>query len=431
MEQHEEVRALRQCMENFLEERCANELAAKQKKGENEAELAAVREKYRRETWLADAARRSAQIRLVTHALKYGHPDARGSSLYADAAAVPESYVGTASCPAIREDVVGNAAALDVFKFLNLEHAGKSLLQRVFAHDEQLLAAFSDDREQAESWMTAFRHMREGSGGHPVSHTLAKQVYFPLEGGGYHLLAPLFPTSLVQRVYETLREDRFGTQAREAREAHRAGRFCAHGYGDYPRLLVQKFGGTKPQNISQLNSERQGENWLLCSLPPLWDKERVRLPLDVKSVFGPPLNALPEVARASRRLIGFLERAAGDYTNIRIRETRAALLDDLLTAVVQWAARIRQEEPGWSADAACRLPEEERFWLDPRRGENDPEWRERRNGTPWRDALLERAAVWCNREISTKKLPMGDEEQHAWEKELAEALRQLEEGETA
>lgn len=431
MEQHEEVRALRQCMENFLEERCANELAAKQKKGENEAELAAVREKYRRETWLADAARRSAQIRLVTHALKYGHPDARGSSLYADAAAVPESYVGTASCPAIREDVVGNAAALDVFKFLNLEHAGKSLLQRVFAHDEQLLAAFSDDREQAESWMTAFRHMREGSGGHPVSHTLAKQVYFPLEGGGYHLLAPLFPTSLVQRVYETLREDRFGTQAREAREAHRAGRFCAHGYGDYPRLLVQKFGGTKPQNISQLNSERHGENWLLCSLPPLWDKERARLPLDVKSVFGPPLNALPEVARASRRLIGFLERAAGDYTNIRIRETRAALLDDLLTAVVQWAARIRQEEPGWSADAACRLPEEERFWLDPRRGENDPEWRERRNGTPWRDALLERAAVWCNREISTKKLPMGDEEQHAWEKELAEALRQLEEGETA
>ena len=431
MEQHEEVRALRQCMENFLEERCANELAAKQKKGENEAELAAVREKYRRETWLADAARRSAQIRLVTHALKYGHPDARGSSLYADAAAVPESYVGTASCPAIREDVVGNAAALDVFKFLNLEHAGKSLRQRVFAHDVQLLAAFSDDREQAESWMTAFRHMREGSGGHPVSHTLAKQVYFPLEGGGYHLLAPLFPTSLVQRVYETLREDRFGTQAREAREAHRAGRFCAHGYGDYPRLLVQKFGGTKPQNISQLNSERHGENWLLCSLPPLWDKERVRLPLDVKSVFGPPLNALPEVARASRRLIGFLERAAGDYSNIRIRETRAALLEDLLTAVVQWAARIRQEEPGWSADAACRLPEEERFWLDPRRGENDPEWRERRNGTPWRDALLERAAVWCNREISTKKLPMGDEEQHAWEKELAEALRQLEEGETA
>lgn len=430
MEQHEEVRALRQCMEHFLEERCAKELAEKQKKGTDEAGLSAVREKYRRETWLADAARRSSQIRLVTHALKYDHPDARGSSLYADDAAVPDGYVGTASCPAIREDVVGNAAALDVFKFLCLEHDGKSLLQRVLAHDAHLLAAFSDDREQAESWMTAFRHMREGDE-RPASHTLAKQVYFPLEGGGYHLLAPLFPTSLVQRVYETMREDRFGVKAKEAREAHRAQRFCTHGYGDYPRLLVRRFGGTKPQNISQLNSERHGESWLLASLPPLWDTERVRLPLGVKTVFGAPLNALPDVARARLRLVGFLERAAGEYTNIRIRETRAALLDDLLTAVVQWAARIRAEEPGWSADASCRLPEAERFWLDPRRGESDPEWRERRDATPWRDALLETAAVWCNRELSTEKLPMGDEEQHAWEREIAEALRQLEEGETA
>lgn len=437
MEQHEEVRALRQCMENFLEERCAKKLA--EKKGASEAKLDEIRESHHRETWLSNAAKSAVQIQVVTHCVKFIHSQIEKKekddiSEYHDTleTILPEGLVGTPSLSNCHSDFSSNNNACNMprFDFFQLEVNGKTILQRIKENDKNLLKAFSDNAELAESWMTAFRCMWEGSR-RPASHTLAKQVYFPLEGGGYHLLAPLFPTSLVQRVHESLREDRFGAKAREAREAHRAGRFCAHGYGDYPRLLVQKFGGTKPQNISQLNSERHGENWLLCSLPPLWDKERVRLPLDVKSVFGPPLNALPEVARASRRLIGFLERAAGDYTNIRIRETRAALLDDLLTAVVQWAARIRQEEPGWSADAACRLPEEERFWLDPRRGENDPEWRERRNGTPWRDALLERAAVWCNREISTKKLPMGDEEQHAWEKELAEALRQLEEGETA
>lgn len=413
MEQHAEVQALRRCMETFLEERCAE----KMKKCADEAAQAEIRERFRRETWLADAAKRISQIRLVTHAVKYGHPDARGSSLYEDAAVVPEGYVGTASCTVLQTDVVGNAAALDIFKFLNLEYAGKSLLRRVLENDAHLLAAFSEDRELAESWVAAFQHIREGDG-QPASHTLAKQVYFPLEEGGYHLLAPLFPTSLVQQVYLTLREDRFGEKANEAREAHRA----------YPNILVQKFGGTKPQNISQLNSERHGENWLLASLPPVWQTNRVRLPLGVTSVFGSTLATLPEVSRARKALVSFLERTAGAYTNIRIRETRAALLEALLAAVIQWAAGIRNEEPGWSADEACRLPEEECFWLDPRRGESDPEWQERRDRKQWVDVVLDRAAAWCNRQLTTRKLGMGDEEYHAWRKEFAEAVRQLEEG---
>lgn len=134
--------------------------------------------RFQRETWLADAARRASQISLVTHALKYGHPDARGSSLYVDDATVPEGYVGTSSCRTIHEDVVGNAAALDVFAFLKLEHAGKSLLQRVMENDDNLRAAFSDDAELAAVWMAAFRRMKE-SEGRPASHTLARQVYFP------------------------------------------------------------------------------------------------------------------------------------------------------------------------------------------------------------------------------------------------------------
>lgn len=36
---------------------------------------------------------------------------------------------------------------------------------------------------------------------------------------------------------------------------------------EYPNLAVQKFGGTKPQNISQLNSER-GWQQLSAGLSP-------------------------------------------------------------------------------------------------------------------------------------------------------------------
>ena len=428
MEQHAEIQALRRCMEVFLEKRCAEKIS--EKKGADEAELDKIRARFRRETWLADAARRSSRIHLATHVPKYSHPDAGGSGLLymADAAAaVPAGYVGTNSCSLSCEDAWGNAADLDVFKFLKLEHEGKSLSQRVLEHDVNLLAAFSDNRELAESWMADFLRFLAGDS-RPLSHELAKQVYFPLENGGYHLLSPLFPTSLVQQVYLTLREDRFGEGAGEARKAHHGGLACSHGYCEYPDMLTQKFGGTKPQNISQLNSERHGENWLLPSLPPVWGSGRMRLPLRVTSVFGPTLGNLPEVVRARRALVSFLERTAGEYTNIRIRRTRAALLKDLLTAVVEWAARIRAEAPGWSADAACHLPEEECFWLDPRRGELDSEWQEQRNLKQWVDVLLDRAASWCNGQLTTRRLGMGDDEHHAWKRELAEAICQLEDG---
>lgn len=424
MEQQAEMQALRQRIEAFLEERRAEKL---KKSGADETELAEIRDRFRRESWLADAARRSSQIRLVTHALKYTHPDARGSSLYAAGErALPEGYVGTDARLTLHEDVVGNAAALDVFKFLKLEQGGKTLLQRVMENDESLLAAFSDDRALAESWAAAFRRMWEADT-QPASHALAKQIYFPLEDGGYHLLAPLFPTSLVQQVYETLREDRFGEETKAARAARREGLSYAHGYREYPHLMTQKFGGTKPQNISQLNSERHGENWLLALLPPVWEMGRVRLPLGMTSVF-PTLGRLKEVRRAREMLVKFLERTAGEYTNIRIRETRGTLLEDLVTAVIQWAARIRSEPAGWTADAACELAEDECFWLDPGRGETDPEWQEKRTRGEWVETLLAKAASWCNRELTSKILRMGDEEHRAWKKELAEAIRQLEEG---
>ena len=432
MEQYDkkEIQDLRSCIESFLKKRCDDKIAKQQKEKADDDELAKTREKYLRENWLADAAKRASWIHLVTHAVKYGHPNAKGNSLYNAEASVQEGYVCTASCSVIHEDVVGNAAALDVYTFLKLEHEGKTLLQRVMDKDAALLAAFSDDRALAESWMESFGNMlaKEGDGS-PASHTLARQVYFPLDEGGYHLLAPLFPTSLVHYVYMTMQKDKEGRK--EARDARKAERMCSHGYHEYPHLLIQKFGGSKPQNISQLNTERHGENWLLPSCPPIWDTDRVRLPLGIKSVFGPTMEKQPEIRNARKHLVDFLERTAGEYTNVRIRETRASLLDDLITAVMQWAARIRSEPSGWTADERCCLPEEECFWLDPRRGEIDQEWQRKRNDGQWMNSLLDRAAFWCNRLLSTKKLAMGDEEYFAWKKELTEALSQLEDGEMA
>ncbi|WP_234420839.1 type I-F CRISPR-associated protein Csy1, partial [Xanthomonas fragariae] len=58
------------------------------------------------------------------------HPDARGSSLHVPPDSLPQhAEIGSHLLGAhYAQDVVGNAAALDVFKFLKIEVEGQGLL---------------------------------------------------------------------------------------------------------------------------------------------------------------------------------------------------------------------------------------------------------------------------------------------------------------
>lgn len=79
-------------------------------------------------------------------------------------------------------DVVGNAAALDVYKFLNLSVGAHRILDLALAADPVLAEAFSDNAEEAHAWMAAFATLPEAKN---TPLTLAKQVYWPLGAGHY------------------------------------------------------------------------------------------------------------------------------------------------------------------------------------------------------------------------------------------------------
>lgn len=418
--EHSSASALRALVESFIQERLNAKLdKLKEDESEKRQELLTA---YQREVWLDDAARRANQIQLVTHALKFTHPSARGTSLYApkgmDGGETP--LVGTFSVEAERtDDVVGNAAALDVYKFLKVSHKGKTLLARVLDKDSALIAAFSDDPAQGQRWVETFATITQDKN-RTASHKLAKQLYFPLDDGDYHLLAPLFPTSLVHGVYRRISEDRFGEAAKAAREARREGRPFAHGFREYPHLAVQKFGGTKPQNVSQLNSERHGENWLLASLPPTWRSEKVRPPLSVKSVFGRWFGRRRSVRELTQTLRQFLTKTA--YRNVRIRQTRAALVNRIADELVQFAAEVGELPAGWSKAPECRLDAAEAYWLDPGRAREDADFAQQRQIINWQDEICARFGNWLNRELQHDKLPMGEAEQVEWKGVLDKTL---------
>jgi CRISPR-associated protein Csy1 len=403
---------------------------AKLKGKEDDADTAS---KYDYPTWLADAARRVGQIQAVTHVLKATHPDARGTSLHVKPETLhPHAEIGSHTlAEAFAEDVVGNAAALDVFKFLKLEVDGRKLLDWMQQSDADLLAALDSDPDTAKEWAAAFGGLVRASA-KAASHVNAKQLYWltgddPANNHQYHLLQPLFSSSLAHAVHADIQDVRFGEANKLARQARRNGDASESGYRDYRGLVVRKLGGTKPQNISQLNSERGGVNYLLASLPPRWRDDNTPKLLAVDSALE-RFAAFEEVRPLVKQLADFLLTDPPKTVETRQkRETMERALGQLL-AVFGISAQA-QMTPGWTRDNDCRLPLCEQLWLDQERIELPP--REDAQGHQqdadfiaayewgdWPDEVAGRFANWLNKRLRDAGLTtVGDAEYKHWAKQ--------------
>lgn len=417
---------IRRTITAFLQERLQPKLD-KLKKGDDDARQRLLDE-HQPAVWIADAARRSGWIQQVSHPIKFTHPSADGSSLSsAGNSQAGALEVGTHSLAgAEMPDVVGNAAALDVYKFLRLSVDGRSLLEFAIARDPALAEALSDDPTQAAEWMAAFAALPDPKG-KSASHKLAKQLYWPVGNGTYHLLAPLFSSSLAHAVHQRIAKDRFSEAAKAAREAERMGKAHPQGYRDYPNLAIQSFGGSKPQNVSQLNSERRGQNYLLASLPPVWRSPAIHPPLKIETVFIRYFERRREVRRLVEGLKTFLYRVADVKNNERIRATRHQMVADLCDQALLMTAELRELEPGWSVGAECRLNRAEQCWLDPDRRLMDEEFATDYRRGVWKDDVCLSFANWLNGRLKTGKTLFGGPEALEWKGMLEQELKMLRE----
>jgi CRISPR-associated protein Csy1 len=225
----------------------------------------------------------------------------------------------------------------------------------------------------------------------------------------------------VHAFYQQIREDRFGDAAKAARLARQEQQPYAHGYCEYIDLAIQKFGGAKPQNISQLNSERHGENYLLASLPPNWQSPAWRLPLRNKSAFDFLYRNNPTLRNRVQELRHFL--ATTEHNNLAIRNYRKRRVEDICDEFHYYAATLRDEaQPGWSANSDCKLHEAEQLWLDPLRVHQDDDFKARRLWRDWPQQASERFGNWLNRALESQKLKMDAASAAQWETDLHDEL---------
>ena len=399
--------------------RLAARLSDEQKIAQERRELEL---RYETGSWLSDAANRASQISLVTHAAKFTHGDSKSSSVYSETQS-GEGYLSTASLDTSIADATGNAAALDVAKLLQTEIEGDSLLACLRRGDYQPLQALAQSEAQLSQWVDGFS--RALTTRNPVSHKLAKQIYFPV-GEGYHLLSPLFSSSLAHAMYQKMLAYRFSDQAKAARQAYKSRQWHNAPLVRFPDTAEMHFGGTKPQNISSLNSNRGGRIWLLSARPPEWQTQH-KAPQNLTSLFH-VAGAFDRAANPVVKRLTELLTGVKDYHNKIIQQARDRYVDELIDLLFVQAAELqRLQWQGWSLQCP-ELKTHQQLWLDPWRSLQDVAFRQAREKEEWQTAVAEDFARWLNYRLRQRLNAIGKAEKDFWKSRplFRERLREME-----
>lgn len=374
----------------FLNARKELWLKDRLKKATNDIEIAELQQqaddKFHLKEWLPDAAKRVVQLSMVSHPSKFSHPSAKTSSIIALVSASKDGYLRTGNVD-YPLDVFGNAAAMDVYKFLCLSLSNELSVLDGFEQDDQNLKNLIQQASlDFETLKTNFLMIKQNDTTSKTDH-LIKQVYFPIAQDEYHLLSILTPSGLITRLKQKIDHIRFSEQTKFAKENRKKNKHDTEGYADIFDLTVTAYGGTQPQNVSVLNSQNAGRAYLLSSCPPTLEKRAIRLP---KTDFFAQCLYRKNYQESFAQLHKFMQL---DINNIDIRTAIHNIIGFVIDQVLLQAFKIRETYPEtWSdQDYYLGLPKLQRIWLD-QQYQN-----ERENDAEWRDEISQNIARWILR----------------------------------
>jgi CRISPR-associated protein Csy1 len=328
------------------------------------------------DNWLPDAAQRAGQISVASHPCTFSHPSSRKnkngyvSSIIAKNKPRRDGFLRSGNV-SVEPDALGNAAALDVYKFLSLEMSDqRTLLVHIEQESElarQLLDIPNCDYQELRDGFLKMVDSDQAS----VSSSKIKQVYFPIDDGKYHLLSLLTHSGHLFELRKRLDALRFGDEVKEARECKKTNHFHPSGYQEIFGLTTIGFGGTKPQNISVLNNQNAGKAHLLPSMPPELKPRDIRLPRTdfFKESF---------TAWQAKEVLDVLHRLfVTDYNNINLRDERDYRIQQYVDLVIEkmWHVRLFLQE--YTGELSSTLPLEQKIWLYPEFAEQrqqEDEW---------------------------------------------------------
>ena len=345
----------------------------------NESEI-----RYEKSAWLSKAIKQ-ARHAITTHASTFTHPDAKTSCFRFSAPHVNNGLLSTNNVNYENAfDLFGNAATDSFVKEIYLFLIESVNEQTIWDHlksesneIKKFIQSYKLDFDEAKTALSKLMIDPEP----PKTHKLLKQVYFPV-GDNYHLLSLLTPSVVTAELLSRLNLIRFSEIAKQARGLKRDTKFSEYDYEDIFDLTEVAFGGSKPQNVSVLNSQNAGRAYLLSSCPPIFEKRQVRLP---NSDFFKQCLYWKKFSAEFESLKKYMAEINNRHTRKKIKRLLRQIVGDILFI----SFCVRQNERAWSKKENYKsLPLEQKIWLD------DAYLELRESENEWRDEIARRIAKW-------------------------------------
>ncbi|WP_413482873.1 type I-F CRISPR-associated protein Csy1 [Morganella psychrotolerans] len=268
----------------FLTERKTGWLERKLRGVTNQADIDALRQYgevlFSLAQWLPRAAVRAGQISLSTHPCTFTHPSARQNSMgiagnnkvtavIAQAKQENDGFLRSGNIQT-EPDALGNAAALDIYRFLMLKMQDNRTLLTHIDEESPLaksLLSHGDYHVLRNDFLRVITERKQA-----ITSSKIKQVYFPVfdntAGDNYHLLSVLTPSGLLFELRRRIEFILWSAGNKTEKNKHQNNERNTESFRTIYGITVIRFGGSKPQNISVLNNDNAGKACLLLSVPP-------------------------------------------------------------------------------------------------------------------------------------------------------------------
>ena len=366
--------------------------------------------------WLDENCPKAERLSKASHGPKYSHGYSKATAVFIDEYS-EESLVTTSCIADLDVDFVGDGAVSAVAGLLRLRLEGKWFFEYILERDEAILSAFSSDTTKVADWIDGLSKALLAE--EVNSHSLAKQIYFPAEEG-YHLLSPLYASCLSQEV-----TNKISDKAKVASDARRNYQPSDLSIVSFPKLGIVEYGGSKPQNISKLNSERGGRGYLLDCQPPTWQSKGT-LP-QTSLQFWRQLKGMTKMTL--KELREYLEKHQNSPAVRRIKDPINEKVNAIVESFFMLTVNIRllgQEQGGSSSwSDQMELTPALALLLNPERAELDAEFREVRELKEWPREIGKEFGTWLNQQLKTDDLNFGDTERDHWAKIIKNTVSRL------
>jgi CRISPR-associated protein Csy1 len=359
---------MRQVIEEFLSDRRDLRIKAKTKdfiKKENRnpdaIEIQEIinnaQNEFSFDNWIVSKSKNAYQIKISTHPSKFSHPDAKTSNIYFYGTQKNDGFLRSGNINS-GFDVFGNAAQMDIFKFLDLCYADKTILDHIKNQSDEFKEVFNIENIGFEKIRDDFLLVIEISKSQYTSNKV-KQIYFPIDKNEYHNLSILTNSFIASELNNKVREIKFSDQTKELKKLRKNNQFSLQKIEDLLNLFKISYGGSNAQNISSINAKNAGKFYLLPSLPPIIEKREIRLPKT--DFFHQSLNKYRFKFHFEQ-----LEKLIQDKRNNKpIRDSITNIVGDIADDVIEIIYKIRDLDSGWSEQENYKnLPKNQKILLD-------------------------------------------------------------------